>query len=157
MLDGGGISFEFPPQMDINASGDASIVNDVVQLTKSKVKGSFGWAYSSMAIPLWDNLNPSQVLATFSTHFQFTITRLDNPSGDGLAFFLAPLAFQSSDATSGEWLGLFPPDTDGDPNNQIFAVEFDDRMNEPYDHDSNHLGIDVNSIVSKVTVAELQR
>ncbi|GLJ37710.1 hypothetical protein SUGI_0766090 [Cryptomeria japonica] len=71
--------------MDIQLSADAFISNDAVQLTDSQ--SSLGWATYSSIIP-------SQALASFSTHFQFSITAL-NGSGDDLTLFFAPSGLQS--------------------------------------------------------------
>ena len=74
-------------------------------------------------------------------------------SADGLAFFIAP--FNSTipiDKTAGGNLGLFSGETTvTDSQNQTPAVEFDTYKN-PWDPSANHVGIDVNSIVSKTNV-----
>ncbi|XP_059064899.1 bark agglutinin I polypeptide A-like [Cryptomeria japonica] len=142
MSDAGAISFSFPPKTNIQLSADASIYQNVIHLTKSR--SGLGWA-------TYSNIIPSKALASFSTHFQFSIVAV-NGSGDGLTFFLAPSDFESFDADRGEWLGLFESETDGNSSNQIVAVEFDTYENE-FDPDDNHVGIDVNSVISVKTVS----
>ncbi|XP_059077071.1 probable L-type lectin-domain containing receptor kinase S.7 [Cryptomeria japonica] len=73
--------------------------------------------------------------------------------GDGLAIFLAPFGSVPPLNCEGKWLGLFNQSTDGNSSNQIVAVEFDTFEDEPFDPDNNHVGINVNSVVSKATVA----
>lgn len=153
VLFAGALSFDFPPRTAIHISEDASISEDVIQLTKSQLNDDMtwnhGWATFANIVPLWDI--SSQALASFSTNFQFSIARFDgNVGGDGLAFFLAPFDFVPSDAYAGKWLGLFRSETDGNLSNQIVAVEFDTFKND-WDPDDNHVGIDVNSIKSEET------
>lgn len=51
--------------------------------------------------------------------------------------------------SAGGYLGLFNETIDGDPSNHMLAVEFDTYKNQ-WDPSNNHVGINVNSIVSKV-------
>ncbi|XP_057844554.2 lectin 8-like [Cryptomeria japonica] len=121
----GAVNFSFPPQMDIYLWKDASISNDLIQLTKSSVNANISWSLG------W---------ATYDSIVPF---------GDGLTFFLAQFDFKPFDADTGNYLGLFRSETDGNPSNQIVALEFDTYKND-YDTDGNHVGIDVNSIQSKI-------
>ncbi|XP_059077051.1 L-type lectin-domain containing receptor kinase IX.1-like [Cryptomeria japonica] len=123
--DAGAISFSFPPTTNISSSEDASFFKEQIELTSNYLD---------------DNLKRS--------HGQNS-----KLTGDGLTFFLAPSGLQSSDNSSGEWLGLYEAATDGNSSNQIVAVEFDTYKNLPYDPDDNHVGIDVNSRKSKKTVS----
>lgn len=52
-------------------------------------------------------------------------------------------------ATSGNYLGIFNRTNDGDSSNHIFGVEFDDFRNEEFnDINDNHVGVDLNSLIS---------
>ncbi|GAU27145.1 hypothetical protein TSUD_104540 [Trifolium subterraneum] len=52
-------------------------------------------------------------------------------------------------ALSGNYLGLFNRSSSGDDSNHVFAVEFDDFRNEEFDEvNDNHVGVDLNSMVS---------
>ncbi|CAO2165217.1 unnamed protein product [Urochloa humidicola] len=51
--------------------------------------------------------------------------------------------------SSGRWLGVTSNGTDGAPAaNRVVAVEFDTRKSSTDDLDSNHVGLDVNSVRS---------
>ncbi|XP_057843250.2 L-type lectin-domain containing receptor kinase IX.1-like [Cryptomeria japonica] len=151
------INFHFPPRANINIDQDAFFGKDRIELTANhlngRIKRGHGWATYNKLIPVWDN--SSKALANFSTHFQFTISKINDSkltgSGDGLTFFLAPSGLQSPDNSSGGGLGLFEAARDGNASNQIVAVEFDTFKNLPYDPDDNHVGIDVDSRKSKKT------
>ncbi|KAF8722937.1 hypothetical protein HU200_022076 [Digitaria exilis] len=86
---------------------------------------------------------------SFSTTFVFAIAaEYVTVSGNGLAFFVAPSKNLSS-ASPSQFLGLFNIDNNGNASNHVFAVELDTILNpEFHDIDSNHVGIDVNGLVS---------
>ncbi|XP_057831994.2 L-type lectin-domain containing receptor kinase IX.1 [Cryptomeria japonica] len=128
-------------------SGDGNLIE--LTTDRSGKTYSVGWAVFDKSIPVWNK--SSGALATFSTHFEFRI----NPSasnefgsGGGMAFFMAPLDFQTPVLSAGKWLGLFNSSTIDNPRNQIVAVEFDTDKNS-HDPDDNHVGIDVNTVVSE--------
>ncbi|KAM4108860.1 hypothetical protein ACB094_03G077300 [Castanea mollissima] len=73
-------------------------------------------------------------------------------SADGLAFFIAPVGSDMPNNSAGGYLGLFSNETAlNATENRIVAVEFDTYQNG-WDPRANHVGIDVNSIVSDVNV-----
>ncbi|XP_059071742.1 L-type lectin-domain containing receptor kinase IX.1-like [Cryptomeria japonica] len=149
----GSVNFNFPPQTDIRFYRDASFQRtpqDAIMLTRNITNlhpESYGCAAYDKPIPIWNNV--SNAVANFTTHFQFVIGKANNNSspGSGLAVFMAPFDFQPPSASSGWWLGLFNGSTDKAPSNQIVAVEFD-TFKDHFDEDDNHIGIDINSIVS---------
>ena len=50
---------------------------------------------------------------------------------------------------SGNYLGLFNRSTAGNSSNHVFAIEFDDFRNEEFNEvNDNHVGVDVNSMMS---------
>lgn len=118
----------------------------------SKVFNDTGRAYHSKPIQLWD---PTTNLTTnFTTQFEFSIQFVNGwnqstPNG-GIAFFLASENSSSSIPSDsyGGWLGLFNQRTDGNSSNQMVAVEFDTYQDQ-WDPSNNHVGVDVNSIVSE--------
>ncbi|KAJ1269150.1 hypothetical protein BS78_07G188400 [Paspalum vaginatum] len=87
-------------------------------------------------------------VASFSTVFTVNIFR---PNGtepaEGFAFVIAPSADQPPAGSSGGYLGLTNSSTDGSAANMIVAVELDTEK-QPYDPDDNHVGLNVNSVVS---------
>ncbi|KAK6923239.1 Legume lectin domain [Dillenia turbinata] len=127
----------------------------VIQLTKnqldSSITDSVGRASYSEPIRLWDAKTGQ--LTDFKTHFTFTIKAV-NPSyyGDGLSFFISPFGSQVPDNSSGGFLGLFNSQSAlNSAKNSIVAVEFDSFQND-WDPSSDHVGINVNSIVSVANV-----
>ena len=54
-------------------------------------------------------------------------------------------------SSSAQHLGIFNSTNNGDPSNHIVAVEFDTFQNQEFgDIDSNHVGIDINSLQSEI-------
>ncbi|KAG4401680.1 hypothetical protein GLYMA_02G042900v4 [Glycine max] len=82
----------------------------------------------------------------FSTRFSFTIDARNKTNyGDGLAFYMAPLAFDYQtppNSSDGFRLGLY-----GGSQDNIVAVEFDTCVNE-FDPPMQHVGINNNSVAS---------
>ncbi|KAK6942992.1 Legume lectin domain [Dillenia turbinata] len=89
---------------------------------------------------------------SFSTSFVFAILS-DVPAlkGHGMAFVIAPnLGLRGGSAD--EYLGVFNPKNDGKSTNHIFAIEIDTHYVPVFnDANGNHVGIDINSILSDVT------
>ncbi|KAK4804169.1 hypothetical protein SAY86_003986 [Trapa natans] len=92
-----------------------------------------------------------------NSFIQLTTTTLDEPFGDGLTFFLVPNGTGMPLNSNGGFFGLCSS-TDsspilGDCNGtfDFVAVEFDTFSNE-WDPDGPHVGIDINTVISAVTV-----
>ncbi|KAF7095327.1 hypothetical protein CFC21_097522 [Triticum aestivum] len=87
-------------------------------------------------------------VASFRTVFTVNVFR---PSGadpaEGFAFLIAPSAGEPPAGSYGGFLGLTNATTDGSAANQVVAVELDTEK-QPYDPDDNHVGLNVNSVVS---------
>ncbi|KAK2656645.1 hypothetical protein Ddye_009697 [Dipteronia dyeriana] len=137
----------------INFSGDAFASADVLQLTKNQINDSLanstGWATYDQPVPIWDSKTGK--LTDFITHFSFIIRAADpNKFGHGMSFFLAPYDYEMPLNSSGGLLALFS-NPGNSTANQIVAVEFD-SFNNTWDPDDNHVGINVNSIVSVANV-----
>ncbi|XP_057843255.1 L-type lectin-domain containing receptor kinase IX.1-like [Cryptomeria japonica] len=152
------IAFNFPPQINMTAIGDASISHNEIRFTKtqlnSSLNSSLGWAIYNDLIPLWDGFSEAE--ANFSTHFQFVISKPSDKraTGAGLAFFLANSGMNIENPSPGEYLGLFKNTTDGNTSNQIVAVEFVTSKETDIDSsDEIDVGIDVNRIKSKKNVS----
>ncbi|EXB54262.1 putative L-type lectin-domain containing receptor kinase VI.1 [Morus notabilis] len=91
--------------------------------------------------------------SSFSTHFVFAIVSpTPGRGGFGIAFTISP-STNFPKAEAGHYLGLFYSGNDGNRLNHIFAVEFDtvNGLNENSDSKGNHVGININSMVSNAS------
>ena len=87
--------------------------------------------------------------------FPFAIDSLNQSSrADGMAFFLAPNGSKFYWITNGSDLGLYNPKQNSDENSFV-AVEFDICSNTEFDPPGEHVGIDINSIISVANVSWL--
>ncbi|XP_010542287.1 PREDICTED: lectin-like protein At1g53080 [Tarenaya hassleriana] len=99
------------------------------------------------------NSSPSSTTYPFETSFTFSIKpQKTNPiPGHGLAFVIVPEATHDVAGPAG-FLGFLNRTNNGNPNNHAFAVEFDVVQDKSLgDINDNHVGIDVNSVVSVVS------
>ncbi|KAF2289507.1 hypothetical protein GH714_036714 [Hevea brasiliensis] len=83
----------------------------------------------------------------FQFHLVLNISPRTVPGGEGMAFILA-IDSNLPENSQGQWLGIVNAKTNGNSQAKIVAVEFDTRKSYPGDVDSNHAGLDVNSIYS---------
>ncbi|CAN1282703.1 L-type lectin-domain containing receptor kinase SIT2 [Linum perenne] len=92
---------------------------------------------------------PNSSSLSFSTTFIFAmLPQSPNLGGHGLAFFLSPTV-DFTQAVASQHLGLFNATTNGVSRNHVLAIEFDAmRSPEFQDIDNNHVGVDVNSLIS---------
>jgi interleukin-1 receptor-associated kinase 1 len=129
--------------------GDAQMVDKVIELTGKGLENSAGRASYSEPVAIWDESTGE--LASFTTVFSFQILPQTNlSSGDGMAFFLAHYPSIIPATSGGGGLGLFTwATTNATGDNRAVAVEFDTFNNDVYDNSNNHIGIDVNSLISR--------
>ncbi|CAN8295144.1 unnamed protein product [Cochlearia groenlandica] len=113
----------------------------ILELTNTSTR-QMGQTFHGFPIP-YNNPNSSNSFS-FSTSFIFSI----NSPGHGLTFVISP-SMDFTRAMPSQFLGLFNTSNNGNSTNQILAVEFDTvKSNEFLDIDNNHVGIDVNGLVS---------
>ncbi|BAT03627.1 L-type lectin-domain containing receptor kinase IX.1 isoform X1 [Oryza sativa Japonica Group] len=144
---------------DFSFSGDGGGWVDISANRHGSIEDSRGRVSYALPVPLWDAATGE--VASFTTGFSFVINPpkqdggIDN-KGAGMAFFLA--GFPSRLPGSYPYnLGLTNQTADqvaaGD--DRFVAVEFD-TFNDTIVHDPDatydHLGVDVNSVVSKTTL-----
>ncbi|XP_066392387.1 L-type lectin-domain containing receptor kinase IX.1-like [Miscanthus floridulus] len=156
-------NFDFSQPGGYNAAnfsfdGDAYFHTQVIELTRNDrnqgLDNSVGRASYAQPVPIWDE--DSGEVASFTTTFSFKILR-DNQNnitaGDGMAFFLGHYPSSIPTASGGGGLGLFSAgenSTNATGDNRVVAVEFDTFKNTEYkDISDNHIGIDINSLISK--------
>ncbi|KAG2639765.1 L-type lectin-domain containing receptor kinase SIT2-like [Panicum virgatum] len=91
----------------------------------------------------------SSAARSFSTSFVFGIlSAYPDVSANGLAFFVAS-SKDFSGAMAAQYLGLLNGSNNGNDTNRVFAVELDTMQNNEFrDISDNHVGIDINSLVS---------
>lgn len=145
----------FQPNLNtIFYQGDAFAAGGVIQVTKNQrniaLTNSVGRASYSEPVHIWDARTGK--MADFTTHFSFVIDALNSSQyGDGLSFFLAPFQAEIPDNSFAGYLGLFNKSSSNSVDNQIVAVEFDSYQ-DIWDPSDDHVGINVNSIVSVASV-----
>ncbi|XP_057443639.1 lectin 5-like [Lotus japonicus] len=153
------LSFSFPTfDPDVRVillNGDANTTNGTLQLTKIDQYGnpsphSSGISAFYGAVHLSDKKTGR--VADFRTEFTFVVNH-SQPHGDGFTFFLASLDFEFPEGGGGGgFLGLFDEETAYNTSkNSIVAVEFDSFSNS-FDPNFPHIGIDINTIRSAVTI-----
>jgi len=156
--------FDFSQPGGYNAAnfsfdGDAYFNSNVIELTRKDRNGpqdnSVGRASYAQPVPIWDE--DSGEVASFTTTFSIKIlpdNTKNNTAGDGMAFFLGHYPSSIPTVSFGGCLGLFSAGENSTPatgDNRVVAVEFDTFKNTNYDDPSdNHIGIDINSLISKV-------
>ncbi|CAA7033713.1 unnamed protein product [Microthlaspi erraticum] len=137
------------PLNDIYLQGIATVTPiGLLELTDTTVQQT-GQAFYARSIRFKDS--PNGTVSSFSTTFVFAIgTQIPPPplSGHGLAFVVAPY-FGIQSGTPSQYLGLFNVTSNGNDTNHVFAVEFDTIQSAEFDDpDDNHVGIDINSLIS---------
>ncbi|KAK9069312.1 hypothetical protein SSX86_013428 [Deinandra increscens subsp. villosa] len=140
-----GFSFIFS---DSQLDGVREIQPDgqVVHTNETQMAGVGHTFYSR---PFRFKTSTSADASSFSTSFVFGIIP-ENPlyTFHGMTFAITP-SKAVIDASSSQHLGLFNRTNDGNESNHVVAFELDTFKNlELSDIDSNHVGLDINSVVS---------
>ncbi|XP_065882217.1 L-type lectin-domain containing receptor kinase S.6 [Euphorbia lathyris] len=143
--------------------GDAHLRHDAISLTQEhkcsqpSSSSSFPASFTSTGVGRAIYLYPIQFIdpttntpASFSCRFSFTIIQSPGcPFGDGMAFLITSSA--DSFSFSNGYIGLPGPALN--PQDSFIAVEFDTHSDASFsDINDNHIGIDVNTIVSFASV-----
>ncbi|KAL6347657.1 hypothetical protein AAG906_026185 [Vitis piasezkii] len=153
------LSFNFttfePNNGQISFEGDARYSSDDgIELTRNKkdksMDSSWGRAIYKEQLCLWDP--NSRNLTDFTTNFSFVIDSLNSSSyADGLTFFLNDTQLPSR--VWGENIGLTEFNVTNTTAIRFVVVEFDTFSNTgKRDPVSDHVGIDINSMISVKTV-----
>ncbi|XVF56002.1 hypothetical protein PTKIN_Ptkin06aG0081300 [Pterospermum kingtungense] len=86
-------------------------------------------------------------IASFNTTIVINIQKKTSPGGEGLAFIITGNS-SLPDNSQGKWLGIVNENSNGSSQAGVVAVEFDTRKSYAEDLDSNHVGLNINSIDS---------
>ncbi|XP_022145628.1 L-type lectin-domain containing receptor kinase IV.1-like [Momordica charantia] len=145
----GGPSFIFNGFQHANLSLDGMAVvtpNGLLKLT-NETKQKSGHAFYPNPVNF---VNSSNGISSFSTTFVFAIiSEYPFLSGHGIVFVVAPMKGFPG-ATPSQYLGLFNKSNNGNATNHVFAVELDTIQSTEFnDIDANHVGIDINGLVSE--------
>nr|XP_010910780.1 L-type lectin-domain containing receptor kinase S.4-like [Elaeis guineensis] len=134
----------FKSATNLSLDGSARISNDMLQLTNGS-EVQIGHAFFSSPIQMLLNNTCVMTPATisFSTIFVFDFITVGNSGGHGFAFAVAPTKTLNGGCC--HHLGLLNDSDNGNSSNHLFAVEFDTAYD---DVDSNHVGVDINSLDS---------
>jgi len=134
---------------DLTMDGEASVIDGLLRLTSGQAQFK-GHAFYTYTLNFTSAVVPSSSSApSFSTTFVFVIIGpYQDLSSHGLAFVLSSTKDFSS-ALPGQFMGLLNSNNNGNPSNRLLAIELDTILNTEFsDIDGNHIGIDVNSLVS---------
>ncbi|KAJ1255329.1 hypothetical protein BS78_K263100 [Paspalum vaginatum] len=132
---------------NITVEETASITSSgLLELTNGTVI-SKGHAFYPSPLHFLNSANGK--VKSFSTTFVFGIlSSYPSLTQHGLVFVVAPTK-NFSTALSNQYLGLTNSSSNNDPTNHLFAIELDTIENVEFrDIDANHVGIDINSLIS---------
>ncbi|KAG5584824.1 hypothetical protein H5410_045258 [Solanum commersonii] len=124
----------------INPSGALKLTN--------RSNNVIGHAFHPIPVPIFNSSTKN--VTSFSTYFVFAIVPLEKTSGGfGFAFTLSPSPGFPG-AQGDHFLGVLNNTNNRKDTNHIFMVEFDtvDGHDEGVDTDGNHIGININSMMS---------
>ncbi|CAN6902247.1 unnamed protein product, partial [Brassica oleracea] len=148
-----GSNLVFLGDAELGSTADGSSLSGALSMTRDTSRFSHGQGKYASEIPFKPS-NTSSSTYSFKTSFTFSISprRKTNPApGHGLAFIVVPTIDNDSAAGKG-FIGLLNRTNNGNPNNHVFAVEFDVFQDKNLgDINDNHVGIDINSVKSTVS------
>ncbi|CAL5026845.1 unnamed protein product [Urochloa decumbens] len=141
--------FQHAPGSDLALDGSASVLHGGALRLTNHSNRLVGHAFRSSSVRLLGG--GGRPLASFSTAFVLDIVTVGSGGGHGLAFVVAP-STSLPGASPEIYLGVLGPSTNGKVSNHVLAVEFDTVLDlEMNDINGNHVGVDVNSLFSKVS------
>ncbi|CAL5068485.1 unnamed protein product [Urochloa decumbens] len=143
--------FQHAPGSDLALDGSASVLHGGALRLTNDSNRLVGHAFRSSPVRLLGGAGGGRPLASFSTAFVLDIVTVGSGGGHGLAFVVAPSTALPG-ASPEIYLGVLGPSTNGKLSNHVLAVEFDTVLDlEMNDINGNHVGVDVNSLFSKVS------
>ncbi|XP_058201912.1 L-type lectin-domain containing receptor kinase SIT2-like [Rhododendron vialii] len=136
---------------NIHLDGAKIHSNGLLQLTNTS-KQQIGRAFYQLPIRFDTSSSRLGQDLSFSTHFVFAIVpEITNLSCCGMAFVISP-STDFTQALGMQYFGLLNISSNGQPSNHLLAIELDTLTNTEFnDTNDNHVGIDINSLVSNVS------
>ncbi|KAL8093473.1 L-type lectin-domain containing receptor kinase S.4 [Apium graveolens] len=136
---------------NVSLSGIAQIQNDGILRLTNHTPRLQGHAFYPNPIKFKNSRTGK--MFSFSTAFAIAIVpEYAKLGGHGLAFTIAAEKELNGSLPS-QFLGILNANDNGNFSNHVFAVEFDTVQDfEFHDMNDNHIGIDINSLVSNVSV-----
>ncbi|XP_074575376.1 L-type lectin-domain containing receptor kinase SIT2-like [Curcuma longa] len=135
-------------EANLTLDGTATITSNGLLRLTNNTRQMRGHAFHQSQIQFRPPRHNGTVFS-FSTTFVFaTILKDQYIGGNGLTFLISG-SDNFSSALGSQFLGLFNPNSTGNSTNHVFAIELDTIFNpELHDINGNHVGIDVNGVVS---------
>ncbi|KAK9664611.1 hypothetical protein RND81_14G055900 [Saponaria officinalis] len=137
---------------DFYMAEESYIVKDALQVTRdtngNNITNLTGKIVYKKQFQLWKN----KKVADFNSTFVLNITPQLNGGGEGIAFILSENS-EVPENSDGQWLGIVNARTNGSSQSNIVAIEFDTKKSFPEDLDSNHVGLNINSVYSEEQVS----
>ncbi|KAI8573930.1 hypothetical protein RHMOL_Rhmol01G0314200 [Rhododendron molle] len=136
---------------NIHLDGAKIHSNGLLQLTNTS-KQQIGRAFYQLPIRFDTSSSRLGRDLSFSTHFVFAIVpEITNLSCCGMAFAISP-STDFTKALGNQYFGLLNTSSNGLSSNHLLAIELDTLTNPEFnDTNDNHVGIDINSLVSNVS------
>lgn len=136
---------------NISLSGIAEVDGRLIRLTNTSAR-LFGRAF--YPYPIRIKSASTNVVSSFSSTFVFCITPLlPTLGGHGMAFVMAP-SLDSRGVFPSQYLGMLNSSDNGNSSTHVFGVEFDTVQDLEFaDINDNHVGINLDSMVSKNSTA----
>ncbi|KAH7665054.1 Non-specific serine/threonine protein kinase protein [Dioscorea alata] len=132
---------------NLSLDGNSSLsANGILQITNA-TQQSKGQAFYPTSLRF--KMSQSAAARSFSTTFVFAIvSQFPGYSSYGFTFCISPT--KALNGESGHYMGLFNSTNNGHLSNHIIGVEFDTILTPEFqDIDDNHVGIDIQSEISK--------
>ncbi|KAK4765944.1 hypothetical protein SAY87_007586 [Trapa incisa] len=126
--------------------------NGLLRLTEAKENLTETASHAFYQEPIQFKRSTGGSSFSFSTMFVFAIVPLDQRyTGPGMAFVVAPQRSLPGGQPR-QYLGIFNMSNNGNATNHVLAVELDTVSTpEVKDIDKNHVGIDINGVVSAIS------
>ncbi|KAG9454593.1 hypothetical protein H6P81_007497 [Aristolochia fimbriata] len=138
--------------INLTINGVAEITrNGLLRLTNTSDRNQVGYAFFQAPFPRTIPV-PAEPGLSLGTMPMTKVVEKEATVGNGMAFVVSPSKELIKGAQPSQYLGLFNMSNNGDPSNNITAVEFDTISSPEFeDINGDHVGIDINGLRSVVS------